>query len=69
MYVKLFSKEAGVLQVDIFDLSGQMVLNQSFQKLKGANNININVNSLSQGVYMLCINNSSRKKQLKFVKM
>jgi len=69
VFVKLFSEEAGVVQIDIFDLTGQKVLSQSFQKSKGANSINVNVNSLSQGVYMLCINNSSPKKQLRFVKI
>lgn len=67
--VKLFSTEDGIGFLDIFDLVGQKVLSQSFPKSKGTNNINVNASSLAQGVYTLYINNTSRKKQLRFVKI
>jgi hypothetical protein len=52
-------------QINILDIAGRELLTQNFSSAKGKNNIDLNIQSLAKGIYMIRINNLS---PVKFIK-
>ena len=52
----------------IMDMSGRVLINERYKGLKADNLVNINVTSLTPGVYMICISNKNINKSIRFIK-
>ncbi|MEO0312604.1 MAG: hypothetical protein RIQ89_2261, partial [Bacteroidota bacterium] len=56
--VKFNSMDAGNYSIRLVDLSGRLVINNNGAASKGANLINLDLNGLAKGVYMLHVENA-----------
>jgi hypothetical protein len=62
------SKLEDNIEVQIFDVTGKMVLDNKFVANKGLNNFKLETGLLKSGMYFINVNNSKSKKQFKFIK-
>lgn len=63
------SKKKSVLNIDVFDLTGRKVTEIVFQAEVGRNIVNLDLNSVSKGIYFLSISeNKETLQRLKFLK-
>ena len=62
------TEETGVLQIEIIDVQGKKVLQQTLSNQYGKNLFIINVSQLSQGLYICRVQNGSRFENVKFIK-
>jgi len=60
--------EAGVLNLEIIDMQGKVVLQQSLSGQNGNNLFTINVTQLLHGLYLCRVQNSNQIENLKFIK-
>lgn len=61
---------AGNLQeLKIFDVSGKLLWQENWQQPKGNYSRNINISSLTSGIYWLQLNGAEKSRQLKLVKL
>ncbi|MCB0401736.1 MAG: T9SS type A sorting domain-containing protein [Flavobacteriales bacterium] len=58
----------GLIDVNVFDVSGRLVLSVNRQTVKGSNAIVLDTEELTQGMYFLTVNNDKEKTTLKFIK-
>lgn len=61
-------KETETITLQIFDITGNKVVGKEFIGKKGVNRELINISSLSDGLYMIRVNNGTEQKQVKFIK-
>ncbi len=59
--ISLSSIKSENTSLQIFNSTGQLVLQQNIDLINGQNNINLNVNHLNQGIYILRINETSQR--------
>jgi choice-of-anchor B domain-containing protein len=61
-YVEISSPETPISEIQVYDLSGKLVISN---KYNSEVNINLNISSISNGIYLLKINNQVTKKLIK----
>ena len=61
-YVEINSPETPIFEIQIYDLSGKLIINNNYNS---EISINLNISSLSSGIYLLKINNQVTKKLTK----
>ncbi len=61
-YVEISSPETPISEIQVYDLSGKLVISN---KYNSEANINLNISSISNGIYLLKINNQVTKKLIK----
>jgi PKD repeat protein len=60
--------EAKDLDVEIYSLSGALVLKQEFEVHLGKNNLSLSISELPKGLYLLHVADGTSLKQIKFLK-
>ncbi len=55
LQVKIFSKEAGILKLSIYDIYGRLVSNSSLNKHNNETMLNINTSGLASGIYNVVV--------------
>ncbi len=66
--VAFTSEQASEMQIEIFDISGKLLLNQQVNALAGENTHRLNVENFAAGLYLLRINNGTEVQAKRFVK-
>lgn len=61
-YVDISSPETPISEIQVYDISGKLVLSNNYNS---EIDINLNISSLSSGIYMIKINNQVTKKLIK----
>jgi hypothetical protein len=61
-------QSAGDYNVAIYDLLGRQVISNSFNNLNGSNELEIPINSLSNGQYLIKLTNKDNSYATKFIK-
>ena len=59
---------AGDLEVDIYSVDGRLMQHLDFRAIKNSNRFDVNVSSLSNGVYFVKVRQQNRIQDLRFVK-
>ncbi len=65
---KFYSKRNSEINISISDVVGNVVKNEAIKTIKGMNDLKLNINELSQGVYLLKVSSISQQSQIKFIK-
>jgi hypothetical protein len=55
------ASEAGTMRVHMYDLFGRLVVRQSIQSVKGANKVNLEAQSLQDGMYIIQVGNGKEQ--------
>lgn len=58
----------GKVQIEVYDLSGRLVLEDTYSTKKGMNSLELNTESLKDGMYFLLLDNEVEKTTVKFIK-
>ena len=61
-------KENSEIYVKIYDLTGRIVIEQRNDLIKGLNEISVNMNDYSQGLYFVTVEYDNKIQKLKFLK-
>ena len=65
---EMFSKEEGMINVQVIDVLGNVVMKEETKSDRGLNTRQLNINALSAGMYFLKITNGTEQTQVKFAK-
>ncbi len=69
LMIETLNIENGTNIVQVIDISGRVVINQTFESNKGISNVKVNnTNSLAAGVYFVKVTNNGVVKTMKVVK-
>jgi len=68
LQVQLIDRKASAYTMQVMDLNGKVLLNQSVRTQAGKNNLNFNLPSLSAGLYLLQVRNDQVNGTMKFIK-
>ncbi len=65
---EIYSDEKSEKEVSVIDLIGSEVLNERIKVVRGRNTFRLDINNLSQGAYIMKINDNCGQRQEKFIK-
>ena len=67
MFLDYFSSEKSGAEISIYDISGKYISRRNIELVKGENNLNIDVNNLTKGIYFINISNELNSFRRKLV--
>ena len=67
LYLDIYSRKTETLQLNLFDLESKLINSSSIMVISGSNSYKIELGTLSKGVYLLDVSNTSEKSSSKLI--